>query len=260
MEAAQHEIAAEYSQWLVGHSIDALGTFDEILAVLPIAMTLKQKEIMKTIIRIIMRRNDQPKADEALQTARQTLASFSDSEFQTWLKQRINSTTTFSKKLGEKPPPSPFGFMERDLGTLLVREEATHRIRWRDIALKGHADQLSAHRAILYQQWPLLTTLLEGTTMEKLPLVLTLPAEIAEMRMSSLAGLLWYFYTGSLDKLKDSDDCTELARMYEHLAVEDPRLRAHLMKTGFVDLDHISTSPNLWLQPDEPAPTSCTLQ
>lgn len=259
-ETVKQQIAAEYTAWILSYAMDGLASLEELLAVIPLLVTLGLTESLKTAVRIITRRTDNPKTEDAMQQVSAMVQFLSDAEFQAWFKRRSSMTASFSKKLVDKPPPSPLGYMDRDFGALLVREESTGRIRFPDLVLKVQVDQLSCHRAILYKRWPLLTPYIEGSTMDKLPLVIPFPPELSDMRISSLFGLLWFFYTGSLEKLKETDDCTDLARIYDHLQVDDPRLRAHIFNHGFVDLSSPGNSPNLWVQPVEPPASSCSIQ
>jgi hypothetical protein len=254
----QHTIAYEYTSWILAHSLDTLQTVEELVAVIPSLVNLKLSESLKTAIRILTRRTDNPKMEDAVRQAMLMVTALDDPDFHGWLKRRSSMSSSFSRKIAEKAPPSPFGQMEKDLGTLLVRDEGTGRIHYPDMALKIAVDQLSCHRTILYKKWPLLTPHLERTTMEKLPLVVTLPEEVSDMRISSLYGILWYFYTGSLEKLKETEECTDLARIYEHLQIDDPRLKAHIYQNGFIDL--AAAGPNLWIQPAEPPASSCSIQ
>lgn len=255
--SARHQIAFQYASWILDHSIDALQTVEELTAIVPSLINLQLTENLKTAIRIVTRRTDNPKAEDAIRQIISMASVLDDPEFQAWIKRRSSVSSSFSKKISDKAPPSPFGTMERDIGTLLIRDEHTGRIRYPDLALKVSVDQLSCHRAILYKKWPLLTPHIENTTNEKNPLVVTLPKEIADMRISSLYGLLWYLYTSSLEKL-EADDCTDLANIYEHLQLDDPKLHAHIYQNGFVDL--ASKGPNLWIQPAEPPASSCSVQ
>jgi len=259
-QCVQNASAFEYSSWVLAHIIDHLPSVEEIVALVPPLVNLKLIESLKMCIRILSRRTDNPKLDDAMRQVHLMVTALDDfPDFHQWLKKRSSSMSSgFSKKIPEKCPTYPFGLMERDLSTLLHRDESTGRIRFPDMALKVAVDQLSCHRAILYKKWPLLTQYIEGSTMDKLPLVVTLPKECADMRISSLYGLLWYFYTGTLDKLKESEECTDIARVYEHLGIDDQRLKAHIYQTGFIDLATQET-PNLWVQPSEPPASSCSI-
>jgi hypothetical protein len=240
--------------------MDSLSTVEELLAIVPLLVHLKLMEPLKTCIRILSRRHHDPKAEDAMLQVTAMITAVDDQLFQAWFKRRSSMSASYSKKLGDKPPPSPFGHMEKDFASLLVREDSTNRIRFPDLAVKVAVDQLSCHRAIIFKRWPLLAPHIEGSTIDKTgaPLVVSLPKELADIRISSLAGLLHFFYTGSLNMLKE-DECTDLARVFEHLQVEDRRLRAHIFRHGFVDLATASPT-NLWIQPAEPPASSCSIQ
>jgi hypothetical protein len=257
-QCVRHVTAFEYAAWILAHSIDALQTVEEIIAIVPLLVNLQLTESLKTAIRILARRTDNPKTEDAMRQVHSMVSVLDDTDFQAWMKRRSSMSSSFSRKISEKSPAMPFGTMERDLGTLLIRDETSGRIHFPDLALKVAVDQLSCHRAILYQKWPLITSQIEASSMDQIPLVITLPPELSDMRISSLYGLLCYFYTGSLDMLKEADECTDLARIYDHLQIDDSKLKSHIFQNGFVDL--ASTGPNLWIQPAEPPASSCSIQ
>lgn len=257
--------AEEYASWILGYTIDSIVLNEEILRLLPELININHVEMIKTIVRIISKRTDNPTTEEAMKQLILMVAELEDQEFHAWLKRRSSSVSnsSYSRKLGDKPPPSPFGYLERDLGALLIRDEQTGRIAYPDMTLKAAVDQLSCHRAILYKRWPLLMPHIENSTLENMPLVVSLPEEVSHMRISSLYGILWYFYTGSLEKLTDQEECTDLAQIWTHLKIDDAILRAYILQNGFVEVGHeAGTEPatNLWIQPAEPPASSCSIQ
>lgn len=269
LQAVQMEVAEAYASWLLGWTIDALPTVEDLVGIVPALVNFKLVESLKATVRILSRRTDNPKMEDAMRQIVQMSTALDDPTFIAWLKRRNGMSASFSRKLGDKPPLSPFGNMEMALSTLLIRDEHTGRIAYPDMTLKVEVDQLSCHRAILYKRWPLLTPFIESSTMDtNAPLVVVLPKELARMRIASLYGILWYFYTGSLDKLSDPEECTDLAQIWPHMQIDDLRLRSYILQNGFFEMEgseeHSAEkpqeTPNLWVQPVEPPPSSCTIQ
>lgn len=270
LQCVKLDAAEAYATWLLGWTIDALPTVEELVGVVPALLNFKLIEVLKTSVRILSRRADNPKVEDAMRQIAQMATALDDPVFITWLKRRNNVSASYSRKLGDKPPtPSPFGHLENSLSTLLIRDEHTGRFPYPDMAIKVQVDQLSCHRAILYKRWPLLMSCIESSLLDpNAPLVFSMPPELAHMRIASLYGILWYFYTGSLEKLADPEECTDLAQLWPHLQIEDLKIRTYILQNGFVHMGDPEESatetqgppPNLWVQPVEPPPSSCNIQ